>query len=144
MLRQRTPWDLTRLAPSGLSTWPCHGWDLPCRLPALFTFCHLKCNKFYLTVRWFSYMCIYIHILFHILSHYGLSQDMEHGSLCYTIGPCFLSISYLLVCICYCQAPHLSLPHLTSPLGSTNLFSIFESVSVSYNRSFVSYFRLYM
>ena len=33
-----------------------------------------------------------IYILFHILFHYGLSQDIEHSSLCYTIGPCCFSI----------------------------------------------------
>ena len=35
MLGQRTPWDLIRLALSGFSAWPCHGWDLLCWLPAL-------------------------------------------------------------------------------------------------------------
>ena len=35
----------------------------------------------------------YIHILFHILSHYGLSHDAEYSSLCYTVGPCCLSHS---------------------------------------------------
>ena len=43
---------------------------------------------------------IYIHILFHILFHYGLSQDIEYSSLCYTVGPCCLSILYIIVCIC--------------------------------------------
>ena len=41
-----------------------------------------------------------IHILFHILFHYGLSQDTEYGSLCNTVGPCCLSILYIIVCIC--------------------------------------------
>ena len=39
---------------------------------------------------------IYIHILFYILFHYGLSQDIEHSSLCYTVGPCCLCI----LCMC--------------------------------------------
>ena len=34
---------------------------------------------------------IYIYTSFHILFHYGLSQDIEYNSLCYTIGPCGLS-----------------------------------------------------
>ena len=34
------------------------------------------------------------YILFHILFHYGLSQDMEYSSLCYTVGPCCLSILF--------------------------------------------------
>ena len=37
------------------------------------------------------------HILFRILFHYGLSQDTEHSSLCYLIGPCCLSIAYIIV-----------------------------------------------
>jgi len=39
------------------------------------------------------YICIYtyIYLLFIILFHHGLSQDIEYGSLCYTVGPC-----------CYC------------------------------------------
>ena len=43
-----------------------------------------------------------IHIqtfFFHILFHYGLSQDIEYSSLCYTAGPCCLSILYIIVCI---------------------------------------------
>ena len=38
-------------------------------------------------------------ILFHILFHYSLLQDTEYSSLCYTIGPCCLSILYIIVCI---------------------------------------------
>ena len=40
-----------------------------------------------------------IYILFHILFHYGISQDIEYSSLCYTVGPCCLSILYIIVCI---------------------------------------------
>ena len=36
------------------------------------------------------FICIYI--LFNILSHYGLSQDIEYSSLCCTVGPSCLSI----------------------------------------------------
>ena len=31
---QGVPWVLIRLARQATSTWPCHGWDLPCWLPA--------------------------------------------------------------------------------------------------------------
>ena len=44
------------------------------------------------------YMCIYI--LFDILFHYSLSQDIDYNSLCYTIGPCCLFILYIIVYIC--------------------------------------------
>ena len=36
---------------------------------------------------------LYIYILF----HYGLSQDTEYSSLCYTVGPCCLSILNVIV-----------------------------------------------
>ena len=36
-------------------------------------------------------VCVCIHILFHILSHYGLSENIEYNSLCYRVGPCCLS-----------------------------------------------------
>ena len=32
--------------------------------------------------------------------HYGLPQDIEYCSLCYTVGLCCLSILYIIVCIC--------------------------------------------
>ena len=44
--------------------------------------------------KWLGHTNIYI--AFHILFHYGLSQDIEHSSLCYTIGPCCLSVDYFL------------------------------------------------
>ena len=67
--------------------------------------------KILLKYSWFTMLCliaavrpsdsvIHIYILFHILFHYGLSQDIEYSSLCYTVGPCCLSIPYIIVCIC--------------------------------------------
>ena len=98
-----------------------------------------------------SVIQLYIYILFHMLFHYGLSQDIEYRSLCYTVGPCCLSI----LCIIlgwpkssfgfFCnilrenpnerfgqlsslylqsQIPNPSLPHSPSPLATTSLFSI--------------------
>ena len=48
------------------------------------------------------YICMYIHIyiLFQIIFHYSLLQDIEHSSLCCTVGPCCLSILYTIACIC--------------------------------------------
>ena len=40
------------------------------------------------------------YILFQILFPYRLLQDNEHSSLYYTVGPCWLSILYVVVCIC--------------------------------------------
>ena len=47
------------------------------------------------TAKWFRYIyvCVYIYnIYIYILFHYGLSQDIVYSSLCYTVGPCCLSI----------------------------------------------------
>ena len=43
-------------------------------------------------------MCVCV--CFPILFHYGLSQDIEYGSLSCTVGPCGLSILYIPVYIC--------------------------------------------
>ena len=43
--------------------------------------------------------CMYI-FFFHIPFHSGFSQGIGHSFLCYTVGPCCLSILYIVVCIC--------------------------------------------
>ena len=59
------------------------------------------CVSFKCTGKWFS---------FWILFHYWLLRDIEYSSLCYTVGPCCLSILYIVVCICLSQTPNLFLP----------------------------------
>ena len=54
------------------------------------------------------------HILFHILFHYGLSQDIEYSFQCYAVGPCCLStlfILFIIACICSSQSLPPFLPH---------------------------------
>ena len=47
------------------------------------------------------YVCVCVCLyFFHILFPYGLSWDIEYSSLCYAVEPCFLSILYIMVCIC--------------------------------------------
>ena len=46
-----------------------------------------------------NYICVCVCILFQILFHYGLLQDIEYRSLCYTISPCWLCILYIIMCI---------------------------------------------
>ena len=56
---------------------------------------------------------IHIHTFFsYILFHYVLSQEIGYSSLCYTVGPCCLSILNVIVCIYQPQtpSPSLSLP----------------------------------
>ena len=53
------------------------------------------------------------------LFHDGLSQDIEYGSLRYTVGPYRLSIPYVIVGIYQRQTPTPSLPHPPSPLTTS-------------------------
>ena len=45
------------------------------------------------------FVCVYVyvftHTVFHILSHYVLSQDIEYSSLCCTVGPSCLSTLHM-------------------------------------------------
>ena len=42
----------------------------------------------------------YLYILFHVLFYYGLLQNIEYSSLCYTVEPYCLSLLYIIVYIC--------------------------------------------
>ena len=46
-----------------------------------------------------SVILIHIFILCQTFPPYELSQNIEWGSLCYTIGPCWLSILHIVVCV---------------------------------------------
>ena len=50
-----------------------------------------------ISVIWQSDSAIHAHLLFHILLHYGLSEDIEYSALCSTDGPCCLLILYTIV-----------------------------------------------
>ena len=67
----------------------------------------------YICVYTYRYMYMYIcvcvcihththsfHNLFHNIQYPGLQQDIEYSSLCFTVGPCYFPILYILVCIC--------------------------------------------
>ena len=52
------------------------------------------CINFQCTAKWFNYTCMCS------LFHYDLLQDIEYNSPYYIVGPCYLSILYMVVCIC--------------------------------------------
>ena len=58
-----------------------------------------------------TYTYTHTHIIFHIIFHYGLVQDVEYRSLYYMVGHCCLSILYIVICTCQSPIPNLSLPH---------------------------------
>ena len=72
---------------------------------------------FYLESSWLTKLCsfevyskviqLYIHvsILFQILFPFRLLQNIEQSSLCYTVGPCWLSVLNITVCTCQSQLP---------------------------------------
>ena len=41
---------------------------------------------------YYIYMCVCVSILFQILSPFKLLHNIEDSSLCYIVGPCWLSI----------------------------------------------------
>ena len=91
--------------------------------------------SFRCTAKWFQvYIYIYIYIyhisiLFQLLFPYRLLQNIKYSSLCYTVGPCWLSVLHIAVWLYQSQLPvHSSSP--PSPLDnhkptskSLNLFS---------------------
>ena len=69
-------------------------------------------------------------VFFKILFPYRPVQSTEYSSLHYTAGPYqYLSILYIVVCICQFQSPNLSLPHL-SPGNHKFVFYSHDSISV--------------
>ena len=53
-----------------------------------------------LVIHIYIYIYIYTYMYIYILFPYGLLQNIEHCCLCYTVGPCWLSILYIVVSIC--------------------------------------------
>ena len=51
-----------------------------------------------------------MYIPFQIIFPYRLLQHIDYSSLCYTVGPCWSSILYTLVSICWYQPPNLPWP----------------------------------
>ena len=47
------------------------------------------------------YICVYMCVCVYIYKKLNQDvEDIESSSLCYTVGPCHLSILYTLICIC--------------------------------------------
>ena len=67
------------------------------------------CVSFCCTVKWVSYMYIYIHCFLDFLPIY-VPTDQWAGFPVVNVGPYYLSILYIVVCICQFQSPNLSLP----------------------------------
>ena len=65
---------------------------------------------------------LYICILFHILFNYGLSEDTEYSSPCYTVGPCLSILCSLYLLVPNSQSFLPSLTPATTSLISVRLF----------------------
>ena len=66
----------------------------------------------------------YVYVLFYILFHYGLSQDIKYSSLCCTVGPCCLSIR----CIIQFTCANPKLLTCPSPSATKKVCSLEEAV----------------
>ena len=62
-------------------------------------------------------------LFFRFFSHMGHYGSIEYSSLCYTLSSYWLSILYVVVCICESQSPNLSLSPCHSSLVIISLFS---------------------
>ena len=59
----------------------------------------------YISKYIYIYVYVYIYILFQILFPLKLLQSTEQSSLCYTVGPCWLSILNIPESTCQSQTP---------------------------------------
>ena len=92
------------------------------------------CVNYCCTAKKSGYTHIYTHL--YILFRRGLSWDMDHSSLCSTVGPCGLSILHLLT-----PASHSIPPPTLAPWRITPLLCVHNCFCFG-DGSFVSYFRL--
>ena len=72
-----------------------------------------------------------MYILFYILFHYGLLQDTENSSLCYTAGPCCSSIVYITVSSANPKLPVLLPPNILPLSNHKSVLYVCKPVSIS-------------
>ena len=77
--------------------------------PILFTGNIITPNNYQELVSVYSKVIQLYLSIYSFFFRYFPIQVIEQSSLCYTVGPCWLSISYLIVCVCSFQAPNLFL-----------------------------------
>ena len=75
-------------------------------------------------------VCVCMYILFNILFHYGLSQDVGYRSLGYTVRPCCLSVLYIIASIYWFQIPNPSFLHPLHFSNHKSVLYVCESVSL--------------
>ena len=101
----------------------------------------MKCTRFalykFLLYRSDSVIRMYT-FLFYIFFHYGFSENIEYNSLCSTLGPCFLCILYVIVCICLSQTSNPSLPYSPSLLATSSLLVVNADCCLDLPRIFCS------
>ena len=131
-------------SPACCSSWGCKELDATQRLND--DIAGLPCR---VSFRWqrsdsathiYLFFFVFFPLVFSIFFPHRLLQDIKCRSLCYTVGPCWLSILYIVVYVCQAQAPNVFPPPL-SPLGNcVFVFYVCGSFSVLYMSSFISPF----
>ena len=68
---------------------------------------------------------LYIYFFFFLFRFFSIIvlKDIDYSSLCYTVGPCWLSILYIIVCSYQSQTPNLSLSFPLSVQFSCSVMS---------------------
>ena len=84
------------------------------------------CVNLCYTMKWLSFT--HIQSFFIYSFPYGLYRQIGYSSLCYTVGPCCLSILNVIVCIYQPQIPSPYLSFTPSPLATISLVSMFVSL----------------
>jgi len=90
----------------------------------------LQCCISFRSAKWFRYIYAYIRIIFQILFPYMLLQNIVYSSLYCTVGPCYLPIWHIGVCICCSLIPLLPLLP-TFPFGNRKfVFYVCEPIPI--------------
>ena len=114
-------------------------WIFPC-LPASsrqrgFFFSSFNCSIIFVLISSEQQSDSVIQIfLFQILFHYSLLQYIEYSSLCSTVGPCWLSILYIVVCIGEGNGTPLQYSCLENPMDGGAWWAAVHEVAKSRTR----------
>ena len=92
-------------------------------------FSHIVCYRI-LSRGFFIYLHIHSSIHFQIVFPFILLQNIEQSSLCHTVGPYWVSILNIIVCICQSQTVNVTTLASFSFANQKFVVRVCESVSV--------------
>ena len=135
----------------GYSPWGCKELDMTWQLSIsthsiIYSFSFsFPCIQSFVWIYVYIHICMDIYIHVYILFHYGLLQNIEYNFLCYTLGPCYLSILPILVyinsvtqsCLTVCNPMDCSPPgfpvhHQLPELTQTHVHRVSDDIQPSH------------